>query len=112
MRLVHLELIFVVLKTQFDTKLSLNSISVELQSDAAEKKAERHSGRRACWNGKDDVDENRARPRRSGDRPNHQRVESAAIMREKGTRRDVLVYADWKGRGGPRRLGVLHSEQS
>lgn len=32
-------------------------------------------------------------------------------MREKGTRRDVLVYADWKGLGGPRRLGVLHSEQ-
>ena len=32
-------------------------------------------------------------------------------MREKGTRRDVLVYADWKGLGGPRRLGVLHSER-
>jgi prophage maintenance system killer protein len=62
LRLVYLELIFVVLKTQFDAKLSLNSISVELQSDAADKKVERRPGRRAYRHGKDDVDENRARP--------------------------------------------------
>jgi hypothetical protein len=52
-----LELIFVEFKAQFDTKLSLNSFSFELQSDVAEKKAERRPGRSERRDGKDDVDE-------------------------------------------------------
>jgi hypothetical protein len=62
LRLVHLELIFVEFKAQFDTKLSLNSFSFELQSDVAEKKAERRPGRSERRDGKDDVDEDRSWP--------------------------------------------------